>query len=38
MFILQEDRLVTECMILKITGLNVRAYGVLRTHEYEYML
>lgn len=30
MFILQEDRLVTECMILKITGINVRAYGVVQ--------
>lgn len=29
MFILYEDILVTECMILNITGLNVRAYGVL---------
>lgn len=25
-------------MILKITGLNVRAYGVVRMHGYEYVL
>lgn len=30
MFILQEDRLVIECMILKIMGLNVWVNGVVK--------